>query len=69
MTNEILALQSPARAQAMRSSVISWPGWLASARKISQPCFLAVEMSDRMVLKSSAPSMERKPPDIWQSYT
>jgi hypothetical protein len=33
------------------------------------PCFFAVEMSERMTLKSSAPSMERKPPDIfWRSF-
>ena len=30
-----------------------------------QPRFLAVEMKERMMAKSSAPSWERKPPEIF----
>ena len=31
----------------------------------SQPCFLAVEISDRITAKSAAPCSERKPPEIF----
>ena len=31
----------------------------------SQPCFFAVEITDRRVAKSSAPLIERKPPEIF----
>jgi hypothetical protein len=30
-----------------------------------QPCFLAVAMNERMVAKSVAPAMQRKPPEIF----
>jgi hypothetical protein len=40
-------------------------GWLVSVWRISQPCFLALESSERMTLKSVAPCCERKPPDIF----
>ena len=33
--------------------------------RISHPCFLAVESSERITAKSIAPSMERKPPEIF----
>ena len=31
----------------------------------SQPCFFAVDMTERRVAKSSAPPVERKPPEIF----
>jgi hypothetical protein len=30
-----------------------------------QPCFFEVEMKERMVAKSAAPSWQRKPPEIF----
>ena len=39
------------------------------ASMMFQPCFLAVEKKDRMSAKSTAPSAERKPPEIfWRSF-
>ena len=32
---------------------------------MAQPCFLAVEKNERMSAKSTAPSTERKPPEIF----
>src|SRR4051812_12214373 len=37
--------------------------------RISQPCFLAVESSERITANSIAPSMERNPPEIfWRNF-
>src|SRR3954466_10272449 len=37
--------------------------------RISQPCFRAVDSSERITAKSIAPSMERKPPEIfWRNF-
>jgi hypothetical protein len=33
--------------------------------KMSQPCFRAVEMTERRVAKVSAPAWARKPPEIF----
>jgi hypothetical protein len=38
---------------------------LVRVSKISHPCFLAVEISERTMLKSCAPASERNPPDIF----
>ena len=36
---------------------------------LATPCFLAVDSSDRMTAKSSAPSTDRKPPEIfWRNF-
>ena len=39
------------------------------ASMMAQPCFLAVEKNERMSAKSTAPSTERKPPEIfWRNF-
>ena len=35
------------------------------ASMMAQPCFLAVEKNERMSAKSTAPSTEQKPPEIF----
>ena len=40
-------------------------GSWAMAWMTFQPCFLAVAMNERMVAKSVAPAMQRKPPEIF----
>ena len=36
--------------------------------KMSRPCFLTVEITERIFAKLSAPLLVRKPPDIFGSY-
>ena len=39
------------------------------ASMMAQPCFLAVEKNERISAKSTAPSTERKPPEIfWRNF-
>jgi len=57
--------QPPRRGQARRSFAISSVGLPASVWSRSHPCFLAVESSERITAKSSAPCSERNPPDIF----
>ena len=40
-------------------------GSLVRASSMFQPCFLAVERTERMTAKSFAPSSERNPPEIF----
>jgi hypothetical protein len=52
-----------------RRDLARFEGSLISASIMDQPCFLAVEMKERMVAQSHAPSSERKPPEIfWRSF-
>src|SRR5271169_3231358 len=51
------------------SSAMSHFGSAARVSSIFQPCFFAVERSDRITAKSAAPAAERKPPEIfWRSF-
>src|SRR5215813_14183202 len=50
---------------AIRREFISICGSWAMAWMTFQPCFLAVEMKERMTAKSVAPAMQRKPPEIF----
>src|SRR5271170_6639836 len=51
------------------SSAMSRFGSAARVSSIFQPCFFAVERSDRITAKSAAPAAERKPPEIfWRSF-
>src|SRR5450755_3496029 len=51
--------------QAMRREFTRTFGSWAMAWMMFQPCFLAVAMNERMVAKSVAPAMQRKPPEIF----
>src|SRR5665648_1140012 len=53
------------RGHTNRSSAIRRLGSVVSVWRISQPCFFAVERSERITPKSFAPSVERKPPEIF----
>ena len=46
-------------------SAIRRAGSLVNVRSSFQPCFLAVERTERMTAKSLAPSSERNPPEIF----
>src|SRR6516165_8129842 len=50
---------------AIRREFIRICGSWAMAWMTFQPCFLAVEMKERMTAKSVAPAMQRKPPEIF----
>src|SRR5215831_9099409 len=50
---------------AIRREFIRICGSWAIAWMTFQPCFLAVEMKERMTAKSVAPAMQRKPPEIF----
>src|SRR6516165_12359545 len=50
---------------AIRREFIRTCGSWAIAWMTFQPCFLAVEMKERMTAKSVAPAMQRKPPEIF----
>jgi hypothetical protein len=51
--------------QAMRREFTRTFGSWAMAWMTFQRCFLAVAMNERMVAKSVAPAMQRKPPEIF----
>src|SRR3954469_9636298 len=57
--------QVPRDSQASRRRAIRCLGSLVRVWSRSQPCFLAVERSERITAKSSAPASERKPPEIF----
>ena len=40
-------------------------GLAVNVWSMSQPCFLAVERTERITAKSVAPSAQRKPPEIF----
>ena len=51
--------------QASRMSAIRRAGVAVKVWSMFQPCFLAVERTERMTAKSFAPFSERKPPEIF----
>src|ERR1700728_3018623 len=65
LVNFVVTAQVAGSDQPSRSSAIRRTGSPISVWRISQPCFLAVERTDRTAAKSFAPSSERKPPEIF----
>src|SRR3954471_14666751 len=54
---------------ASRRSAIRLSGLAFRVCRMSHPCFLAVDSSERITANSIAPSMERKPPEIfWRNF-
>jgi hypothetical protein len=57
--------QAPALDRYVESRATRSPVGMVSARRMLIPCFRAVEMTERMVAKISAPATVRKPPEIF----
>ena len=61
---EIVTAQVGDLVQDRRRDFAKDVGSQVRASMMAQPCFLAVEKNERMSAKSTAPSTERKPPEI-----
>src|ERR1700677_3447829 len=57
--------QAPALDRYAESRSTRSPVGMVRARRILMPCFRAVERTERMVAKISAPARFRKPPEIF----